>query len=58
MTAHASHGIDAAAALSPADWDELHADDIVAAKVVVGLMMSIFSIGLILYTIVAVVVGS
>jgi hypothetical protein len=42
----------------PAEWDELIADDVVSAKVVVGLMISIFTIGLVLYTIVALTVAA
>jgi hypothetical protein len=54
MTVHAdaSHGGAMAVDFSAADWAELHQDDIVSTKVVVGLMMSIFTTGLVLYSIV------
>jgi hypothetical protein len=32
-----------------AEWEELQREDLHAAKMVVGLMVSIFSIGLVLY---------
>jgi hypothetical protein len=43
---------------SEADWAELHMDDIISAKVVVGLMMGIFTTGLVLYSIVLAVVSA
>ena len=60
MTIHADAAHDSALALSftQADWDELNKDDIVSAKVVVGLMFGIFAIGLVLYSIVAWTVAS
>jgi hypothetical protein len=36
----------------PAEWEQLQADDRHAATVILGLMASIFTIGLILYVIV------
>lgn len=37
---------------SEADWKEFHAEDIKAGKAVVVLMTAIFSLGVVLYTIV------
>jgi hypothetical protein len=37
---------------SEAEWEQLQADDRHGAAVVIGLMTTIFSIGLILYTVV------
>jgi hypothetical protein len=34
----------------PAEWDALKIEDLHAARAVVGLMIGIFSIGLLLYT--------
>ena len=60
MTIHAdaAHDSALAVAFSPEDWDELNRDDVVSAKVVVGLMFGIFATGLVLYSIVAWVVAS
>jgi hypothetical protein len=61
MTGHGDPGHGAMAAmtipLSEADWHALHEDDILSAKVVVGLMMGIFTTGLVLYSIVLTVVA-
>lgn len=34
---------------TPAEWEQFHADDRHAAKLIIGLMGAIFSIGLVLY---------
>jgi len=54
MTLHAASGTGPELAIdfSDADWESLHNDDLIASKVVVGLMVSIFTMGLILYSIV------
>ena len=60
MSEHAvsSHGADPVFDFSPAEWAELHADDIVAGKTVVSLMMGIFCMGLVIYTIVVIAVST
>jgi hypothetical protein len=57
---HAEHGAHGAAALpfTEADWREFHKSDIGAGAAIIVLMTAIFSIGLVLYTIIAIVVGS
>jgi hypothetical protein len=54
MTEAHGHGHSPANALyfSEAEWQQLQADDRHGAAVVLGLMTAIFTIGLILYTIV------
>lgn len=46
---HGSHGASVEKHFSDADWSALQADDLHAGKAVIGLMVSIFSIGLFLY---------
>ena len=41
------------AAFSDSEWDQLRAEDLAAGKAVVILMLSIFSIGVFLYAVVA-----
>lgn len=60
---HGAHGHAHAPAPSqtpftPQEWDELHAQDRSAARAVCGLMLGIFVVGVVLYTIVAMSVGS
>jgi hypothetical protein len=56
--AAADHGIDIATAFSPQEWEALHKDDIMGGGMIVGLMTSIFTIGLVLYSIVAIIVAT
>jgi hypothetical protein len=48
-----SHGQAVAVPFSDADIEYFHGQDLYAAKVVVSLMVGIFSVGVVLYTIVA-----
>lgn len=51
QAAHAAAPAPAGQPYFPADeWAELRAEDVHAGKAVVGLMISIFTIGLLLYT--------
>ncbi len=53
---HETHDVahdDAAAAFSDSEWQSLRTEDLSAARAVVILMLSIFLIGVVLYTIVA-----
>jgi hypothetical protein len=52
--AAAGHGLP----FSEADWQQFHKDDVGAGGAVIVLMTAIFSIGLVLYAIIAVVVAS
>jgi hypothetical protein len=58
MTEAHGHSHSAAGQLHfpPAEWDQLQADDRHAAVLVLGLMTTIFSIGLVLYTVVLITV--
>jgi hypothetical protein len=56
VAAHQPHK--AAAEFTPEEWQEFHKSDIGAGGAVVVLMTAIFSIGLVLYAVIAVVVGS
>ncbi len=56
--AHGPHGGTAALPFTEADWHEFHKSDIGAGAAIIILMASIFSIGLILYSVIAIVVGS
>jgi hypothetical protein len=47
-----AHGPASALHFSEAEWEQLQADDRHGAVVVLGLMTTIFAIGLILYTVV------
>ena len=61
MSEHAAHGHEHPAVahqFSDAEWAEFQKDDIAAGRSVILLVSSIFSIGLILYTVVAIVTGS
>lgn len=53
---HAAHGHDHGAPavnpFTPAEWDALRAADVAAARAVVVLMVTIFCIGIVLYSIV------
>jgi len=54
-TAHGGH----AAAINPfseQEWDFFHKEDIIAGRMIVGLMTAIFLIGLFLYTAIAIIV--
>lgn len=53
MSEHASNENPAAETFTAAQWDKLRAEDYAAAKAVVVLMLSIFSIGVFLYAAVA-----
>jgi hypothetical protein len=58
--AHHDHGHTAAPPANPfpeAEWQTLQKDDRQAAASVIGLMVGIFSIGLVLYLVVALWVG-
>ncbi len=55
---HGHPGGTAALPFSEADWHEFHKSDIGAGAAIIVLMASIFSIGLVLYTVIAIVVGS
>ena len=51
---HVAHETNSHAALfSPADWENIRAEDRAGAKAISGLMIGIFSTGLILYSLVA-----
>ena len=53
-----AHGSPAASPFTDAQWHEFHESDKGAGAAVIILMSAIFSIGLVLYTIVAVIVAS
>ena len=48
-----THEAPAAAPFSDAEWEQLRAEDFAGASAIVILMVSIFCIGIVLYTIVA-----
>jgi hypothetical protein len=54
--AHGPHGT-AALPFSDEQWQEFHKSDVGAGGAIVVLMTAIFSIGLIMYTVIAIVVG-
>jgi hypothetical protein len=51
------HHASAASPFTDAEIQQLHAEDLAAAKAVVSLMVGIFFVGVVLYTIVAVAVA-
>ncbi len=51
---HDSPGTEVAEAFTDAEWQELRAEDFRGATAVVCIMVGIFTIGVILYTIVAI----
>jgi hypothetical protein len=61
--AHATHGAGhdphkAVAEFTPDEWQEFHKSDIGAGGAIIVLMTAIFSIGLALYSVIAIVVAS
>jgi hypothetical protein len=56
-SAHAAHG-KAALPFTDEQWHEFHKSDIGAGGAIIVLMTAIFSIGLILYSVIAIVVAS
>ena len=59
VPSHAKHDPHRAVAeWTPAEWDEFHKSDVGAGGAIVVLMTAIFSIGLVMYTVIAIVVGS
>jgi hypothetical protein len=58
MDTHTSTTPTTPAPFSDAEWSQLRAEDYAAATAIVTLMVSIFSIGVILYSIVAWAVAS
>ncbi len=59
MSEHASNEpVAAAGPFSAADWAAFRAEDFAAGKAVVVLMLSIFTIGVVLYSVVAYFVAS
>ena len=54
----AAHSTEERPYFPAAEWDQFQNDDIQAGKGVIILISSIFTIGLILYTIVAIVTGT
>jgi hypothetical protein len=53
-----THPSKAPSPFSDADWQEFHKSDINAGAAVIVLMTAIFSIGLVLYSVIAIVVAS
>jgi hypothetical protein len=60
VQAHADHhhASDAPSLFSDAEWAQFRKSDIVAGGAIVGLMAGIFSIGLLLYSAIAVIVAA
>jgi hypothetical protein len=54
---HGTHSPVQVAFTSP-EWEAFHAEDRAAARAVCGLMLGIFIVGVVLYTIVALSVGT
>jgi hypothetical protein len=48
----------AVAEFTPAEWEEFHKSDVGAGGAIIVLMTAIFSIGLALYSVIAIVVAS
>ena len=58
VPSHASHDPHKAVAeWTPAEWEEFHKSDVGAGGAIVVLMGAIFSIGLVMYSVIAVVVA-
>ena len=55
---HDSHATDERPYFPAEEWEQFKRDDIATGKAIILLMTSIFSIGLVIYTIVALAAGS